>query len=110
MDDYLDVPYNLRGNPKEAILDAMNEIESLRAERNVLGLTVGKQDQEIETLRAKNKQLAEEVAYLVDHYQNGIRYDEERNEYLVVWTQKQIDDAAQEAKELMEKLNWIPES
>ena len=63
-------------------------------------------NEEIESLRKDNKALAEEVAYLIDHYRNGIKYDEERNEYICIWTQQQIDNAQCEADDLSKKLGW----
>ena len=46
----LDVPYNLRGNKDEAILDAMREIETLRQELDeeiMLRITLQKMNQKL---------------------------------------------------------------
>ncbi len=61
---------------------------------------------EIESLREENKGLAEEVAYLVDHYRNGIENDADRNEYRCIWTQRQIDNAKEGAENMFRKLRW----
>ena len=77
-DETLDVPYPIRGNKYEALIDAGKEIKSLRAhikkhiqiedkqqqeieslkvENNNLLVMVSNQQKEIETLRSENKQL-----------------------------------------------------
>ena len=118
--------------------EADKEIESLKVENNNLLVMVSNQQKEIESLRQQNKSLldyieiqdlknaqnvvddrdewkrraldaAEEAAYLVDHYRNGIKYDEDRNVYICIWTQKQIDDAGKEAAEICKKLKWFKE-
>ena len=45
--------------------------------------------------------LLEKIADLRDRLKNGIRYDEELNLYVVVWTKRQIEQANKEADELM---------
>jgi hypothetical protein len=47
----------------------------------------------------------EEIETLQDRFRNGIRYDEENNQYILVWTQKELDEAKKEADELAEFFN-----
>ena len=43
----------------------------------------------------------EEIETLQDRFRNGIKYDEDRNEYILVWTERELDIAKKEADEIM---------
>lgn len=44
--------------------------------------------------------LGMDLEVLQDRLKNGIEYDEEQNQYILVWTKKEIDDAKKRAEEL----------
>lgn len=44
--------------------------------------------------------LEQDLEILQDRLKNGIKYDEEQNQYILVWTKKEIDDAKKRAEEL----------
>jgi hypothetical protein len=50
----------------------------------------------------------EEVEVLQDKFRNGIKYDEENNQYILVWTEREIEQAKKEADEICEKLGILP--
>jgi len=47
---------------------------------------------------AGHEELATQVADLLDQMQNGIKYDEENNIYVLVWTKRQIAEAKRRAE------------
>ena len=50
--------------------------------------------------------LKEQVAELSDRLNNGVKYREETNEYILVWTKREIKKARKKAKKLRKKLGW----
>lgn len=40
------------------------------------------------------------IAELEDRLKNGIKYDEEQNQYILVWTEREIEQAKKEAAKL----------
>ena len=48
----------------------------------------------------KQRLLKERLDELSDRLNNGIRYDEEQNQYIVVWTERELEQAKKEADEL----------
>jgi len=59
----------------------------------VLCNLIDERDAEIGRLRTKYEEL-------IDEYQNGIQYDDVNNQYILVWTEKQITDAKREANKI----------
>ena len=55
--------------------------------------------------------LGMDIEVLQDSLKNGIKYDEEQNQYILVWTKKEIDDANKRAEELAKffELPVVPE-
>lgn len=53
-----------------------------------------------EQLRVRGERM-EEMETLQDRLNNGIKYDEENNQYVVCWTAREIEQAQKEAEELM---------
>ena len=54
--------------------------------------------------REQFEKLKEQVEQLRDELQNGIKHDEERNVFVLVWTKRQIEDAQKRAEELLRKI------
>ena len=52
---------------------------------------------------AQNREAIEE---LQDKFRNGIEYDEENNQYLLIWTQREIDEAKEEADRICKILKF----
>lgn len=50
----------------------------------------------------ERKQLERRITVLEDRLRNGIKYDEENNQYILVWTKKELDEAREEAHKLAE--------
>mgnify|MGYP001818386229 CR=1 FL=1 len=48
--------------------------------------------------------LQEKIDELSDQFNNGVKYVEEGNYYVLVWTQKELDDAKKEADEIYNAL------
>ena len=53
----------------------------------------------------KEPTLEDKIAELQDRLTNGIKYDEENNQYILVWTEKELDKARKEADELISFFN-----
>ena len=49
----------------------------------------------------KEQTLEDRVADLQDRLRDGIKYDEKNNQYIVVWTKRELEQARAEADELM---------
>ena len=49
-------------------------------------------------------ELEERITELRDTLENGIEYDEENNQYILVWTEREITQAKKEADEIMKAL------
>ena len=49
-----------------------------------------------------------EIAELKDVLHNGIKYDEENNQYILCWTEKQISEVRVKADKLYEKMRTSP--
>ena len=64
MEELLDVPYNLRGNKDEAILDAMQEIENLRKDTVAWIDVANLKQEEIESLRHNLEAASKETSRL----------------------------------------------
>ena len=47
----------------------------------------------------------DDIESLRDRLKNGIKYDEEHNQYIVVWTKREIEEAKKDADEIWEALN-----
>jgi len=56
--------------------------------------------------RKEFDELKEKIEKLHDEFYNGIKYNEEENYYYLVWTERQIEKAKQDADEMLKKLNW----
>ena len=54
----------------------------------------------------KEQTLEDKITELQDRLTNGIKYDEENNQYILVWTEKELDKARKEADELISFFNW----
>lgn len=48
--------------------------------------------------------LKERILYLDDQFQDGIKYDEQSNHYVLVWTRREIEYAKKEAIEIKARL------
>ena len=59
------------------------------------------------TLKGKLDKLEKEIESLSDRFNNGIQYDKKLNVYILVWTEKEIEDAKKEAHEICEKLGFV---
>jgi hypothetical protein len=62
--------------------------------------------QERDALKLENKQAKADIADLQDKLRNGIEYDEENNQYFLVWTQREIDEAKEEADRICKILKF----
>jgi len=51
----------------------------------------------------------EEIKVLQDRFRNGIKYDEENNQYILVWTQRELDIAKKDADEISKKIRYLDE-
>jgi hypothetical protein len=61
------------------------------------------QSERIAELEAENKQLREvedKINDLEDRFQNGIKYDENYNHYILCWTERELELAKVRAEEL----------
>lgn len=56
--------------------------------------------------REEYENLKSKTESLYDSLKNGIEYDEEQNIFYLVWTEKEINDAREEAKKLCAELGW----
>jgi len=52
-------------------------------------------------------ELKVKIDALYDHLHNGIKYDEENNQYILVWTARQLEAAKKDAEEFLKKINWL---
>ena len=80
------------------------KIEELEAEIDNYKATCMADDIIIEQQRAE----IEEINALKNRLDNGIRYDEKLNVYIVVWTERELEIAQKDAAKLYAKLNWAP--
>ena len=58
----------------------------------------------IAKLETENAELKDSFINLKDRLDNGIKYDKELNVYIVVWTEREIEQAKKEADEIWNKL------
>ena len=59
-----------------------------------------------ETQSAEVHELKERLDVITDRLKNGIKYDEDLNLYIVVWTKREIEKAKEEAEELNKFFNF----
>lgn len=60
----------------------------------------------VKELEDEVSQLKEQIKDWHDRFHNGVRYDEENNQYILVWTQRELDQVRKEADEICKKLGW----
>jgi len=59
-------------------------------------------DYVFEELEQENEKLSTALAELHDRLKNGISYDEKHNQYVLVWTKRELEVAQKEAEKLYE--------
>jgi chromosome segregation ATPase len=82
-------------NKRIAELEA--ELEHIRKRYKLQGQHLLQKDDENQRLLAK-------IADWQDRFTEGLLYDEDNNQTVLVWTQREIDQAKSEADELCRKL------
>jgi hypothetical protein len=68
---------------------------------------MAEKDNRIAELEAERDKLKEGLEDLTDRLENGIKYDEENNQYILVWTERELEQAGREAEELMKFFNPV---
>jgi len=96
------------GNIKDINLltEAQEHIAELEMELSLMN-SIRPSQQEIDDMEKENQRLekqVQEIKALRDRLENGIRYDEEANQYIVVWTAQEIEEVNKEAQEICKVL------
>jgi len=74
------------------------------SERDTLADDCSKLEAQLAKLETENQRLRDKVADWQNRFTEGLQYDSENNQTVLVWTQREIDQAKSEADELCRKL------
>jgi hypothetical protein len=82
---------------RRIVIDVLKENERLNMERMLapLGYAIVKQPD-----TSPVPELKKNIEDLRDRFENGVRYNEVDNKYVLVWTKKELDEAKQEANKI----------
>ena len=89
----------------ERIDELKEQVLKLQDKLELEELTADTASHDICDYRNKYHAMKRQVRYLQDAFNNGIKYDEKHNQYVVVWTEFEIAEAQKEADKIMESFN-----